>query len=642
MKRILVIIAICAFISSIFGLDRKALNRNAEHQRANFAFIASEAFDEYMEGGESDNYMLLHHAYLADSSNLDVAAKYILSRLSVAKDSISLFTFMNYCSTIYRWYKQDPSDMYRTEVAGFFADQIGNINWQKEIWRNLIAQHPTTSDYYLGYARFLMSDAQQFMPSYIDTALQVLDECRIKCDEPEEVYPFIASCYLFKNDTTTFSNYIEQIASKEPTEYERLNRIGEIWFHINPDSALVYFNRSSQINPDINNDALAYTALLYSIEDDTLNYNRHVIPLLTNPEFDNDKRVDLLDLFVTFHSDNYDYTDSVETVLGQVEQLMPDNDRVEEIFSSFYFERDCHEQALPHLNRACDLNPYNVKCQAMRYDTSIGLGDTAAAIDYACQAAKYALEELDEDDEQNSNLRRQISKTIFATQAASLMNSTKQYQRAIDFLSSLDFSSVDDDESLSNVHTLLASSYFSLDQIDNAITHAQVAANLNTNGGTLNNLAYFLSVANRDLPQALKYIKMALAEDPDNASYVDTYAWILFQQKDYQEARVQADRLIELCNINLNDSIESDTIEIPDYDLFDTDSIDSDTTTIIEIIDVGYEEPSVDIYEHLGDIYFMTGDPDLAVKFWQRALALEPTNQRIRRKFENKTCIFDE
>ena len=99
----------------------------------------------------------------------------------------------------------------------------------------------------------------------------------------------------------------------------------------------------------------------------------------------------------------------------------------------------------------------------------------------------------------------------------------------------------------------------------------------------LNNYAYYLSVLGRDLTKAEEMSYRTVKAEPNNATYLDTYAWILYQQKRYAEAQIYIDQAVR------NDS---DTIGV--------------TPVVIE---------------HAGDIYLMNGNADQAVAFWQKAIS---------------------
>ena len=70
----------------------------------------------------------------------------------------------------------------------------------------------------------------------------------------------------------------------------------------------------------------------------------------------------------------------------------------------------------------------------------------------------------------------------------------------------------------------------------------------------LNNYAYYLSVEGEQLDRAEQMSQTTIKAEPENATYLDTYAWILFMQKRYSEARIYIDQAMQ------NDSLHSNLI----------------------------------------------------------------------------------
>ncbi len=64
------------------------------------------------------------------------------------------------------------------------------------------------------------------------------------------------------------------------------------------------------------------------------------------------------------------------------------------------------------------------------------------------------------------------------------------------------------------------------------------------NAGTLNNYAYYLSVRNEQLEKAERMSKRSLELAPGAATYMDTYAWILFREEKYAEARIWIEKAL--------------------------------------------------------------------------------------------------
>lgn len=107
----------------------------------------------------------------------------------------------------------------------------------------------------------------------------------------------------------------------------------------------------------------------------------------------------------------------------------------------------------------------------------------------------------------------------------------------------------------------------------------------------LNNYAYFLSEEDNDLDKAERMSKKTIDEEPENPTYLDTYAWILFKQQRYEEAQKYIDKVLELS-----------------------------------------PSPDATLLEHAGDIYSKTGNTKEAVAFWKKALEGKSKNAKLIRK----------
>lgn len=118
------------------------------------------------------------------------------------------------------------------------------------------------------------------------------------------------------------------------------------------------------------------------------------------------------------------------------------------------------------------------------------------------------------------------------------------------------------------------------------------------NIGCLNNYAYYLSELGQQLDKAERMSYKTIKAEPDNATYLDTYAWILFKQQRYSEARIYIDQAVQ------ND-----------------------------------EDHSSVLIEHAGDIYAMGGDMDTALKRWREAYEKDPNNKLLAKKINQRKYI---
>ena len=118
------------------------------------------------------------------------------------------------------------------------------------------------------------------------------------------------------------------------------------------------------------------------------------------------------------------------------------------------------------------------------------------------------------------------------------------------------------------------------------------------NIAAMNNYAYYLSEANKDFPKAEQLSYKTIKAEPNNSTFLDTYAWILFQQKRYEEAKIYIDQAIRS---------------------------DSTLTGVVK--------------EHAGDIYAMTGDIDKALEFWQQSLKGGNQSAVLKKKIQLKKYV---
>ncbi len=112
------------------------------------------------------------------------------------------------------------------------------------------------------------------------------------------------------------------------------------------------------------------------------------------------------------------------------------------------------------------------------------------------------------------------------------------------------------------------------------------------NVGCLNNYAYFLSLDNTELKKAETMSLKAITIEPNNPTYLDTYAWVLYMQERFSEAKLFIDRTIE----------------------------NSDSITDATLLD------------HAGDIYEACDEKERALEYWRQALLLSPEDEATIRK----------
>ena len=111
----------------------------------------------------------------------------------------------------------------------------------------------------------------------------------------------------------------------------------------------------------------------------------------------------------------------------------------------------------------------------------------------------------------------------------------------------------------------------------------------------LNNFAYFLPVRGENLEEAERMSRLTLELVPNEATFMDTYGWILYKQGKYTKAKEFVQKALD----------KSETV---------------DGT----------------LYDHMGDIYFQLKDKEKAMEYWQKAKEKGTDNPLIDKKIQEQ------
>ncbi|MFA6126392.1 MAG: tetratricopeptide repeat protein [Bacteroidales bacterium] len=110
----------------------------------------------------------------------------------------------------------------------------------------------------------------------------------------------------------------------------------------------------------------------------------------------------------------------------------------------------------------------------------------------------------------------------------------------------------------------------------------------------LNNYSYYLSLEGRELDKALDMIGRCIKIEPENPTYLDTFAWVLYQRKEYGKA--------------LNPMVKAIKFS---------------------------SDPSGEVLEHYGDILFRLGRIEEAKQQWTQAKGKKDVSTKIDEKIKN-------
>ncbi len=177
---------------------------------------------------------------------------------------------------------------------------------------------------------------------------------------------------------------------------------------------------------------------------------------------------------------------------------------------------------------------------------------------------------------------------------------TKQWKNALDYYKqALDLEIDDNVNSKSQILSSIGDVYQQLKNFKQSEEAYNSSLSLQPhNSYTLNNYAYYLSLRNEHLNLAEEMAKKATTIMLNNASYEDTYAWVLFKLKKYAEAKIWIEKSLEHS-----------------------------------------QQKSGILFEHYGDILYHLNDINGALINWKNAFSIDSKNAQLKKKINEKKYL---
>ncbi len=169
------------------------------------------------------------------------------------------------------------------------------------------------------------------------------------------------------------------------------------------------------------------------------------------------------------------------------------------------------------------------------------------------------------------------------------------YEEAITSLEHAKKLSVSNPNLVCELNSMLGDSYNATKQYEKSDKAYDDALAIRPNyDAVLNNYSYFLALRKFNLEKAEKMSALLIKNNPENATYLDTYAWVLFMREKYKEAKKMMERAIDTGHANAAH------------------------------------------FEHYGDILYQLGEVDNAVRQWEKARGLNANSELLNKKIANR------
>lgn len=480
-------------------------------------------------------------------------------------------------------FDRHPEDYYSAIFYGMVNNELGNNAEALRVWRELDRRNPSKPDVALRFAQALQQSRDS---ANIRQSVEVLDRIQRAQGKSLGLYSNKISALMALNDTAATLAQVDSLLDSSKGNATNMVYAGDVMMALGrPDSAIALYDRACADDPT---NGLPYykRAQYYRERGDSAAFDREVVQAVKQDGLDIDVKAEIMRTYVVQLIQDTIQRPRIVSLFDTLLLQHPHEARIHDLYASYLVAVDEFAAAAEQQEYVLDDDP----SQQQRWLSTISLYSRADNNAKALATAERALRYLPDDP----------MVLLYAGNSLSMLDRTEE---AIPYLrKSLSNVSDDDPELKSAVLATIGDNLYKLNEVDSALAYYDRALEVNPdNLLALNNCAYFMAEQERDLDKAERMSAICVRQQPDNDTAIDTFAWILFKQRRYAEAKEQIDRAL---------AIEGDT-------------------------------PQADVLHHAGDIYYMNGDHKGAVELWQKALDLDPSDKLLQKKVRHKTHFFE-
>ena len=393
--------------------------------------------------------------------------------------------------------------------------------------------------------------------------------------------------YLQMKDDKKAFQEIESLVQEYPMDMRYQVILGDVYLQNGKkQEAYDAYQKVLAVEPD-NPMALFSMASYYEQTGQKELYQQQLDTLLLNKKVTSDTKISVMRQVIA-ENEQSSAKDSTQ-VIALFDRMMKqdmDDPQIPMLYSQYLLSKNMEQEAVPVLEQVVDLDPTNKAARLMLVSAAVKKEDYKQIIK-VCEPGIEATPDA---------LELYYYLAIAYHQAEQGDSVLSVCNRALEHITPDTRKEV-----ISDFYSIMGDIYHTKKQMTEAYAAYDSALVYNpSNIGALNNYAYYLSVERRDLDKAEEMSYKTVKAEPNNSTYLDTYAWILFEKGNYAEARIYIDNAMK------NDGEKSDVI-----------------------------------VEHCGDIYFMTGDAEGALKYWKKALEMGSESKTLKQKIEKKKYIAE-
>ena len=505
------------------------------------------------------------------SSALYEISQYYMFLRQVPQGQVALEQAVAFAPDNY-WYSQGLVSLYQ---------QQNELDKAAALLEKMVTRFPSKQD-----PLFSLLDIYSRQEKYNDV-ISTLNRLEKRLGKNEQLSMEKFRIYLQMKDDKKAFQEIESLVQEYPMDMRYQVILGDVYLQNGKkQEAYDAYQKVLAVEPD-NPMALFSMASYYEQTGQKELYQQQLDTLLLNKKVTSDTKISVMRQVIA-ENEQSSAKDSTQ-VIALFDRMMKqdmDDPQIPMLYSQYLLSKNMEQEAVPVLEQVVDLDPTNKAARLMLVSAAVKKEDYKQIIK-VCEPGIEATPDA---------LELYYYLAIAYHQAEQGDSVLSVCNRALEHITPDTRKEV-----ISDFYSIMGDIYHTKKQMTEAYAAYDSALVYNpSNIGALNNYAYYLSVERRDLDKAEEMSYKTVKAEPNNSTYLDNYAWILFEKGNYAEARIYIDNAMK------NDGEKSDVI-----------------------------------VEHCGDIYFMTGDVEGALKYWKKALEMGSESKTLKQKIEKKKYIAE-
>ena len=572
MKRHFAIIAIVLIaLTSMAGKKESATKGVSLEDQRKAEYIFMEAQKQKLDNNFDAFYDLLSYAHQIDSSN--TAVSFYMGMCLLRMNNTTKERCEQGLALMKEHFESQPEDLYETTFYSDANMQLGHPEEGLRAIKLLNERNPNRLELLvrLAEAYSQTGDFKQSNVTYDSIATLFGNAIQITSSKIEN--------YMAMNDSAGALKEMRSLLATAPQNDSYNIAMSGLFQHYGMnDSALYYLDRAQEYAPD--NGVIYLTRAEYCHEaGDSAGYEQQIYNALTAEQLDVDTKLSVLLSYIRENLAPEDTTQRINNLFTILIRQHPHEAKIHQLYSEYFYAKKDYKGAIEQLGYSLDVNPTDADGWRNMVILNMIDNNYADAIKASEKALEYNPDNLD-----------------LYGYVAGCYYQMKEYAKTIEaYENILTRTDSTDLKRRADIFTGMGDAYSEMGDSAKTIECYEKALVLDpTNSGALNNYAYFLAQRGQDLDHAERMAALALKDEPDNANFIDTYAWIFFAKKDYAKALLYIKSAVE-------------------------------------------KDEDNHLLEHYGDILWFNDEKEAAVEQWTKALETDKDNELLQRKVKNKT-----